>query len=174
MTTIGWIISARLLGRRRGVPDRHRPPFRPAQGGRQWTPAGRAIAFGAVFLAGVGIFLGQGNVYLTIACLFLAITGTASAFPVFWQLPLGLFAGTAAAVGVGNHLDREPGRIFAPTFLEVMKDATGTISGGLLAVAAVELRLPIVFVPHGQVIAPSSRLSLQLAVPTMFALSRLR
>ena len=77
---------------------------------------------------------------VTIACLFLAITGTASAFPVFWQMPLGLFAGTAAAFGVAaiNSIANLAG-FFAPTFLGYMKETTGTLSVGLLAVAAVEI-----------------------------------
>jgi len=146
VTTIGWIISACSVGGAvfQIIIGRHSDKHKEVP-----LHAASAIAFGAIFLAGVGIFLGQGNVYLTIACLFLAITGTASAFPVFWQLPLGLFAGTAAAVGVAaiNSIANLAG-FFAPTFLGFMKDATGTISGGLLAVAAVELcgALLIVFV----------------------------
>jgi MFS family permease len=136
-TTIGWIISACSVGGAvfQIVIGRHSDKHREVP-----LHAAAAIAFGAVFLAGVGIFLGQGNVYVTIACLFLAITGTASAFPVFWQLPLGLFAGTAAAVGVAaiNSIANLAG-FFAPTFLGFMKDATGTISGGLLAVASIEM-----------------------------------
>jgi MFS family permease len=136
-TTIGWIISACSVGGAvfQIVIGRHSDKHKEVH-----LHTAFAIAFGAVFLAGVGIFLGQGNVYVTIACLFLAITGTASAFPVFWQLPLGLFAGTAAAVGVAaiNSIANLAG-FFAPTFLGFMKDATGTISVGLIAVAAVEL-----------------------------------
>jgi MFS family permease len=136
-TTIGWIISACSVGGAvfQIVIGRHSDKHKEVH-----LHTAFAIAFGAVSLAGVGIFLGQGNVYVTIACLFLAITGTASAFPVFWQLPLGLFAGTAAAVGVAaiNSIANLAG-FFAPTFLGFMKDATGTISVGLIAVAAVEL-----------------------------------
>jgi MFS family permease len=136
-TTIGWIISACSVGGAvfQILMGRHSDKHKEVR-----LHTAFAIAFGAVSLAGVGIFLGQGNVYLTIACLFLAISGTASAFPVFWQLPLGLFAGTAAVVGVAaiNSIANLAG-FFAPTFLGFMKDATGTISGGLLAVAAVEL-----------------------------------
>jgi MFS family permease len=145
-TTIGWIISACSVGGAvfQIVIGRHSDKHREVP-----LHTAFAIAFGAIFLAGVGIFLGQGNAIVTIACLFLAITGTASAFPVFWQLPLGMFAGTAAAVGVAaiNSIANLAG-FFAPTFLGFMKDATGTISGGLLAVAAVEMcgALLIVFV----------------------------
>jgi MFS family permease len=153
-TTIGWIISGCsvggavfqiVIGRHS---DKHKEvPFH----------AAFAIAFGAISLALMGIFLGQGNVYVTIACLFLAITGTASAFPVFWQMPLTLFAGTAAAVGVAaiNSIANLAG-FFAPTFLGFMKTATGTLSGGLLAVAAVELcgALLIVFVLRQKMAKP--------------------
>jgi MFS family permease len=136
-TTIGWIISGCSVGGAifQIVMGRHSDKHKEVH-----LHAAFAIAFGAISLALTGIFLGQGNVYVTIACLFLAITGTASAFPVFWQIPLGLFAGTAAAVGVAaiNSIANLAG-FFAPTFLGFMKDATGTLSGGLLAIAAVEL-----------------------------------
>ena len=136
-TTIGWIISACSVGGAvfQIVIGRHSDRHREVH-----LHTAAAIAFGAVSLGLMGIFLGQGNVYVTIACLFLAITGTASAFPVFWQLPFQLFAGTAAAVGVAaiNSIANLAG-FFAPTFLGFMKDATGTLSGGLCAIAVVEL-----------------------------------
>jgi MFS family permease len=145
-TTIGWIISACSVGGAvfQIVIGRHSDKHKEFQ-----YHAAFAIAFGALSLAAMGFALGQGNVYLTIACLFLAITGTASAFPVFWQMPLTAFTGTAAVVGVAaiNSIANLAG-FFAPTFLGFMKTATGTLSGGLLAVAAVELcgALLIVFV----------------------------
>ena len=136
-TTIGWIISACSVGGAvfQIVMGRHSDKHREVH-----LHTAAAIAFGAISLAGVGLFLGQGNVYMTIACLFLAITGTASAFPVFWQLPFQLFTGTAAAVGVAaiNSIANLAG-FFAPTVLGFMKDATGTVSVGLIAVAAVEV-----------------------------------
>lgn len=136
-TVIGWIISACSVGGAvfQIVNGRHSDKHQEVH-----LHTAFAIAFGAISLALMGLFLGQGNVYLTIACLFLAISGTASAFPVFWQLPLRLFTGTAAAVGVAaiNSIANLAG-FFAPTFLGFMKDATGTLSGGLLAIAAVEL-----------------------------------
>ena len=135
-TTIGWIISACsvggavfqiLIGKRS---DKHKEVH---------FHTAFAIAFGAISLALMGVFLGQGNVYVTIACLFLAISGTASAFPVFWQMPLALFTGSAAVIGVAaiNSIANLAG-FFAPTFLGFMKQTTGTLSGGLLAIAAVE------------------------------------
>jgi MFS family permease len=145
-TTIGWIISACSVGGAifQIVIGRHSDKHKEVH-----LHAAFAIAFGAISLALMGIFLGQANVYVTIACLFLAITGTASAFPVFWQIPLSVFTGTAAVVGVAaiNSIANLAG-FFAPTFLGFMKTATGTLSGGLLAVAAVELcgALLIVFV----------------------------
>lgn len=98
-----------------------------------------AIAVGAISLGLMGYFLGQKNVPMAIGCLFLAISGTASAFPVFWQLPLKLFAGSSALIGVAaiNSIANLAG-YFAPTFLGYMKDATGTYSNGLIVVASVE------------------------------------
>lgn len=98
-----------------------------------------AIAVGAISLGLMGYFLGQKNVPMAIGCLFLAISGTASAFPVFWQLPLKAFAGSSALIGVAaiNSIANLAG-YFAPTFLGYMKDATGTYSNGLIVVAAVE------------------------------------
>lgn len=136
-TTIAWIISACSVGGAIGqiLIGRHSDKHREVH-----LHTAAAIAFGAVSLGAMGLFLGQGNVPLTIAFLFLAITGTASAFPVFWQLPFRLFTGTAAAVGVAaiNSIANLAG-FFAPSFLGFMKDSTGTLSGGLFAIAAVEL-----------------------------------
>ena len=135
-TTIGWIISGCSVGGAvfQILNGRHSDKH-------QETHFHTAIAMsiGSVSLALMGIFLGQGNVIVTIACLFLAISGTASAFPVFWQLPFQLFAGTAAAVGVAaiNSIANLAG-FFVPTFLGYMKQTTGTLSGGLVAVAAVQ------------------------------------
>ena len=135
--TIGWIISACSVGGAvfQIVNGRHSDRQKEVR-----LHAAFPIAFGAIFLGTMGLFLGQGNVPLTILSLFLALAGTASAFPVFWQLPLRLFAGTAAAVGVAaiNSIANLAG-FFAPTFLGYMKTTTGTFSGGLMVVAAVEI-----------------------------------
>jgi MFS family permease len=145
-TTIGWIISACSVGGAvfQIMNGRHSDKHRETH-----FHAAVAMAIGSVSLALMGIFLGQGNVIVTIACLFLAISGTASTFPVFWQLPFQLFAGTAAAVGVAaiNSIANLAG-FFVPTFLGYMKETTGTLSGGLITVAAVQFfgAILIVFV----------------------------
>ena len=135
--TIGWIISGCSVGGAvfQILNGRHSDKQKEVR-----LHAAFPIALGAIFLGFMGLFLSQGNVPLTIISLFLALSGTASAFPVFWQLPLRLFTGTAAAVGVAaiNSIANLAG-FFAPTFLGYMKTATGTFSGGLMAVAAVEL-----------------------------------
>ncbi len=135
-TTIGWIISACSVGGAvfQIVMGRHSDKHNEVH-----LHAAFAIAFGALALAGMGFFLGQKMTIPAIVCLFLAITGTASAFPVFWQIPLRAFSGAAAAIGVAaiNSIANLAG-FFAPTFLGFMKDFTGTISGGVMAVAVVE------------------------------------
>lgn len=137
ITTIGWIISACatggaifqiVIGR---SSDRHQEIY-------YHTAA--AIALGAVSLGCMGLFLSAHNVVGTLACFFLAITGTASAFPVFWQMPFRWLDATAAAVGVAaiNSIANLAG-YFAPTFLGYMKDLTGTLAGGLVGIGCVEM-----------------------------------
>ena len=113
-TTIGWIISG-CSRWRRGVPDPQRPAFRQTPGNA--LPHGHRDSIGSVSLALMGIFLGQGNVIVTIACLFLAISGTASAFPVFWQLPFQMLpARLLPWLGRHQMISNLDG-FFVPTFL---------------------------------------------------------
>ena len=74
-----------------------------------------------------------------VPALVLAIAGTMSAIPVFWQLPNRFLAGAAAAAGVAiiNSIANLAGAV-APYSLGVVKDATGHLSAGLVAAALVE------------------------------------
>jgi len=82
----------------------------------------------------------------------LAIIGTMSAIPVFWQLPGRFLAGAAAAGGVAliNSIANLAG-FGAPFMLGVIKTQTGGLSLGLLIVAAVEVcatLLILLFIPR--------------------------
>ncbi|BCQ42451.1 MFS transporter (plasmid) [Erwinia rhapontici] len=135
-TMIAWIMSACAVGGAifQIVIGRHSDKKKEV-----FLHTAFAIAVGAISLAMMGYFLGQKNVSMALASLFLAISGTASAFPVFWQLPLKLFAGTSALVGVAaiNSIANLAGYL-APTFLGFMKDATGTYANGLIVVGCVQ------------------------------------
>ena len=134
--TIGWIIGACATGGAvfQIVNGRHSD-----KKNEIYLHTAFAIGVGAISLGMMGLFLGQKSTTGTLLCLFLAISGTASAFPVFWQMPFRWFDGAAAAVAVAainsiaNLAD-----FFAPTFLGYMKDVTGTVAGGLIGIACVE------------------------------------
>ena len=84
--------------------------------------------------------------------LTLAIVGTMSAIPVFWQMPNRFLAGTAAAGGVAliNSIANLAG-FGAPWMLGLIKTATGSLAPGLYVVAAVEIcatLLILAFVPR--------------------------
>jgi MFS family permease len=98
---------------------------------------------------------------LTLVALTLAIVGTMSAIPVFWQMPNRFLSGAAAAGGVAliNSLANLAG-FGAPWMLGQIKTATGSLSSGLLVVAVIEVcatLLILKFIPrlHGGP-APSS------------------
>jgi sugar phosphate permease len=98
-----------------------------------------AAALGAGSLLVIAIFLNQSAAIVLLA-LTLAIVGTMSAIPVFWQMPNGFLAGTAAAGGVAliNSIANLAG-FGAPWMLGLIKTATGSLAPGLYVVAAVEL-----------------------------------
>jgi len=110
-----------------------------------------AAALGAVGLALTALFMKQSPM-LALAAQTLAIVGTMSAIPVFWQLPGRFLAGAAAAGGVAliNSIANLAG-FGAPSMLGAIKTSTGLLSPGLYIVAAVEVCaaiLIIAFVPR--------------------------
>lgn len=111
---------------------------------------GFAALIGAV---GVGVAaVSTDNAALALAALAVAVVGTMSAIPVFWQLPNQFLSGTAAAAGIAmiNSIANLAG-FGAPWMLGVVKTETGSFVGGLLAVAAVEaltLALVLMFIPR--------------------------
>ena len=92
-----------------------------------------------VAIAALG-FLVHISPFWSIVALTVAIVGTMSAIPVFWQMPNRFLAGTAAAGGVAliNSIANLAG-FGAPWMLGLIKDATGSLAPGLYVVAAVEL-----------------------------------
>ena len=110
-----------------------------------------AAALGAVGLALTALFMKQSPM-IALAAQTLAIVGTMSAIPVFWQLPGRFLAGAAAAGGVAliNSIANLAG-FGAPSMLGAIKTSTGLLSPGLYIVAAVEVCaaiLIIAFVPR--------------------------
>jgi nitrate/nitrite transporter NarK len=69
-----------------------------------------------------------------------ALVGTMSAIPVFWQLPNRYLAGSAAAVGVAliNSVSNLAG-FGAPYLMGLIKNATGKVTTGLYLVAIIEV-----------------------------------
>jgi D-galactonate transporter len=124
---------------------------------------GVAAALGSVSLLVIALMLGQSALVVLIA-LTLAIVGTMSAIPVFWQMPNRFLSGTAAAAGVAliNSIANLAG-FGAPWMLGVIKTNTGSLAPGLLIVAAVEvcaMLLILAFIPRMRKQAPVGEPSL--------------
>ena len=102
------------------------------------VPAGCA----ALAMAALASMLGFAGIApaFTMAAMVVALAGTMSAIPVFWQLPNLYLAGGAAAIGVAliNSVSNLAG-FGAPYVLGLVKNATGSLSTGLYLVAAIEL-----------------------------------
>jgi D-galactonate transporter len=133
---VGWIMAFAYLCGAAGMifngfhSDRHEES--------RWH-CGTAAAIGAGSLLVVALALGHSAAAVLIG-LTLAIVGTMSAIPVFWQMPNRCLAGTAAAGGVAliNSIANLAG-FGAPFMLGVIKTSTGSLSPGLLVVAAIEI-----------------------------------
>jgi MFS family permease len=146
--TIGWIMSLSYLCGAAGMilNGRHSDH---AQEVRKHCAI--AAAAGAAGLVLTTVFLPISPV-LALVAQTLAIVGTMSAIPVFWQLPGRFLAGAAAAGGVAliNSIANLAG-FGAPFMLGVIKTQTGGLSPGLLVVAAVEVcatLLILAFIPR--------------------------
>ncbi|QEN86801.1 MFS transporter [Labrys sp. KNU-23] len=98
---------------------------------------GLAALAGAIGLTILG-FAVPGSAPLALGALALAVVGTMSAIPVFWQMPNHFLAGSAAAVGIAliNSVANLAG-FGAPYLMGYLRDA-GAMSTGLWIVAAVE------------------------------------
>jgi MFS family permease len=145
---VGWIMSGAFLCGAIGMivngihSDRHHES--------RWH-CGLAAALGAVSLLVIA-FVVKTSPMLTIGALVLAIVGTMSAIPVFWQMPNRFLSGSAAAGGLAliNSVANLAG-FGAPWMLGVIKTSTGSLSAGLYVVAAVEvcaMVLIVAFIPR--------------------------
>jgi len=145
--TVGWIMAACYLCGAAGMiligrsSDRHREAR---------LHSGFAALVGAVAMAALGFLVPHGS-YFALVALALAIIGTMSAIPVFWQMPNAFLSGSAAAAGVAliNSVANLAG-FGAPFAMGVIKDATGLMSPGLWLVALFEaatVLLIIKFIP---------------------------
>ena len=146
--TIGWIMSLSYLCGAIGmvVNGLHSDHSREAR-----LHCAFAAALGAAGLVLTTVFL-KTSPMLALVSQTLAIIGTMSAIPVFWQLPGRFLAGAAAAGGVAliNSIANLAG-FGAPYMLGVIKTQTGGLSLGLLIVAAVEVcatLLILLFIPR--------------------------
>jgi len=115
---------------------------------------GLAAALGSASLLVIALVL-ETSPMLTLAALTLAIVGTMSAIPVFWQMPNRFLSGTAAAGGVAliNSIANLAG-FGAPWMLGLIKTSTGSLSTGLFVVAAVEVCATLLIL---KLIPPTSR-----------------
>lgn len=125
-----------------------------------------SAALGAIGLAGAALLIDSSPLG-AIACLALALVGTMSAIPVFWQMPNRFLVGAAAAGGVAliNSIANLAG-FFAPTLLGSVKDSTGSLTPGLLIVAGVEILATILIlalVPKFKEAAKTTTISLPVA-----------
>ncbi|MCZ0981346.1 MFS transporter [Streptomyces diastatochromogenes] len=98
-----------------------------------------AAALGSASFAAIALTIDVSPV-LTLVALTLAIIGTMSAIPVFWQMPNRFLAGAAAAGGIAliNSLGNLAG-FSAPYMLGTIKDSTGSLAPGLGVVAVFEI-----------------------------------
>ncbi|MGO4403583.1 MFS transporter [Bosea sp. RAF48] len=143
VATIGWLVSgASLIGSAVMIgnglmADRTGRPL--------WQCIG-SLAAGALGLAGIAAVL-HSSPQLVFVMFALALAGAYGAIPVFWQLPSKLFAGTAAAAGIAiiNSFGNLGG-FLAPYGLGLLKDATGNIAPGLMAVSIVEAFAALVLI----------------------------
>jgi sugar phosphate permease len=133
---VGWIMAAAYLCGAAGMilngihSDKHQEAR---------YHCGLAAALGSVSLLVIALLL-KASPLLTLVMLTLAIVGTMSAIPVFWQMPNRFLSGTAAAAGVAliNSVANLAG-FGAPWMLGLIKTATGELTTGLFVVAAVEI-----------------------------------
>ena len=98
-----------------------------------------AALLGAVGLLACGMLLRNDNPMLALISIGAATVGTMSAIPVFWQFPNLFLSGSAAAAGVAliNSVANLAG-FGAPFAIGWIKDTSGQVWPGLVAVAVVE------------------------------------
>jgi sugar phosphate permease len=151
---IGWIMAIAYLCGAAGMilngrsSDRH---------GEARCHCGLAALAGAAAMAVLGLLVPQGS-YLALIALTLAIIGTMSAIPVFWQMPSQFLSGSAAACGIAllNSVANLAG-FGAPYAMGLIKDVTGMMSLGFWLVAAFEAATVILIVKFIPALGPKAR-----------------
>ncbi|TDS75397.1 MFS transporter [Comamonas sp. JUb58] len=150
---VGWIAGAIYFLGAAGmiVNGRHSDQ----RGEVRWHFAG-SVLLGAGGMLVLAITMGFSSipVVLALTAMALALIGTMSAIPVFWQMPNMLLSGGAAAVGVAliNSVANLAG-FGAPYLMGLIKASTGKVAPGLYLVAVVEVLaavLAIVFMARIQ------------------------
>jgi MFS family permease len=135
-STVGWIMSVAYLFGGAGMilNGRHSD-----QVGEARLHCGLAALIGAIAVAALGFLVSRSPTGSLVA-LTIAIAGTMSAIPVFWQIPSKFLAGPAAAAGIAliNSVANLAG-FGAPSVIGLIKEATGSVSIGLWFVAAFEV-----------------------------------
>lgn len=135
---VGWIAGAAYLLGAAGmiINGRHSDH----RGEVRWHFAGSTL-LGAVGMLALAVTMGMDSIPVMVAltAMVLALVGTMSAIPVFWQMPNMLLSGGAAAVGVAliNSVANLAG-FGAPYLMGVIKASTGKVAPGLYLVAIVE------------------------------------
>lgn len=131
---IGWIMSGIYLLGALGMIMNGRHSDRTKE---ERLHCGVAAFVGSVGLALVALFSDAPTISLL--ALTVAVVGTMSAIPVFWQLPNLYLSGTAAAAGIAmiNSIANLAG-LGAPWMLGVIKTNTGSFVSGLWIISAVE------------------------------------
>lgn len=153
---VGWIMSAIYLCGAAGMilngthSDRQKEV-------RLHCGLAALAASAALVLLGI---LVPGSPIPALLALGVAVVGTMSAIPVFWQMPNLVLAGAAAAAGVAfiNSIANLAG-FAAPYLMGAIKDGTGSLSYGLWIVAAFEaltVFLILYFIPREVTAVPSA------------------
>ncbi|MDM0020330.1 MFS transporter [Variovorax saccharolyticus] len=146
---IGWIAGAAYLFGAAGMILNGRNSDR--RGEVRWHFSGAAMCgAGGMLLLAVALGVPGLPAFVPLLAMGLALVGTMSAIPVFWQLPNMFLSGGAAAVGVAliNSISNLAG-FGAPYAMGLIKNATGQVAPGLYIVAFIELLaavLVIVFI----------------------------
>jgi MFS family permease len=134
-STVGWIMSVAYLFGGAGMilNGRHSDKV-----GEARLHCGLAALVGALAVAALGFLVSRSPAGSLVA-LTVAIVGTMSAIPVFWQIPAKFLAGPAAAAGIAliNSVANLAG-FGAPSVIGLLKEATGSVSFGLWLVATFE------------------------------------
>ena len=144
---VGWSMSAAYLCGGAGMILNGRHSDRT---GEARLHCGVPALVGALAIALTGVFIANAPI-LALLMLGVAVVGTMSAIPVFWQIPGRFLAGSAAAAGIAliNSVANLAG-FGAPAVMGYLREQTGSVATGLWLVAAVEaaaLVLILAFVP---------------------------